>query len=223
MLYIYKWLFYKETKTRPTLLPPSQLQLPISSGSVSALESSISDEELSSAELMLTPPSMKKSSEFSQKLYFTHTKQKQLHHFNNLTSPNSFWIVQQSLFSLSMNGEPAAPQKPPSRGDALWMNGTAEVVRSKALTVTCVSPEAHHCPAASQQSTYHTLRTVWTAFCSFEEYDHLHNHRFVDLCVSPCVHTCARDSVLRIYRGEGGECVTEREGEWEREAHVYAY
>lgn len=120
MLYIYKWLFYKETKTRPTLLPPSQLQVPVSSGSVSALESSISDEELSSAELMLTPPSMKKSPEFLQKLSFTHTKQKQLHHFNNLTSPNSFWIVQQSLISLSVNGEPAAPKKPPSRGDGLY-------------------------------------------------------------------------------------------------------
>lgn len=37
----------------------------------------------------------------------------------------------------------------------LWMNGPAEVVRSTALTVTCVSPEVHRCSAASQQSTYH--------------------------------------------------------------------
>lgn len=103
------------------------------------------------------------------------------------------------------------------------MNGPAEVVRSTALTVTCVSPEAHHCPAASQRSTYHMLRTAWTAFCSFEEYDHLHNHLCVDLCVSPCVHTCARDRALRIYRGEVGECVAERGGgrASEREKHMY--
>lgn len=167
---------------------------------------------------MLAPPSLKKSPEFSQKS-FTRSKQKRLHQSNHLTSPSSLWIVQQSLISLSMNGEPAAPKKTPSRGDGLYeWTDERRLCGPRAWQSPGCPPEAHRCPAASQQSTCHMLCTAWTAFCSFEEYDHLHNHLCVDLCVSPCVNTCARDSALRIYRGEReGESVCNREGE----KHMY--
>lgn len=175
---------YTQRETRPSLLPLSHIQvlhfLTLVTDSVSALESSISIEELSSAELMLTLPSLKKSPESSLKLSFTKTKQKWLHRFKHLNSPNSLRIVQQSLILLSMNGEPATPEKPSSeRRWALWMNGPTEVVRStdRQSPVCYLSPwgaslshsitaKHLHCQALRGRRSVH-LRNMTTCITTF--------------------------------------------------------
>lgn len=117
---------YTQRETRPSLLPLPHIQvlhfLTLVADSVPALESSVSKEELSGAELMLTLPSLKKSPESSLKLSFTTTKQKWRHRIKHLNSPNSLQIVQQSLILLSVNGEPATPEKPSSREEMGFMN-----------------------------------------------------------------------------------------------------